>query len=235
MKAILFVIAVFAVAIGIAVTAASNRNLGEHAVALPAAKVAASEPAGATHARVVFAGGCFWGVQAVFQHTDGVLAAVSGYAGGKAGDAHYGMVSTGRTGHAEAVEVTYDPRRITFGKLLQIYFSVAHDPTQLNRQGPDAGTQYRSAIFHVTPAQRQVAQQYIAQLEEARVFGDDRIVTQLVPLTEFFIAEAQHQDYATRHPGDAYIATFDRPKLEALQRLLPEVWRDKPVLVMTGN
>ena len=178
----------------------------------------------------VFAGGCFWGVQAVFQHTQGVLNAVSGYAGGQKETASYEMVGSGRTGHAESVQVTFDPKRVSYGKLLQIYFSVAHDPTQLNRQGPDAGTQYRSAIFYADPVQKQVAERYIAQLDAAHVFPA-KIVTQVAPLNGFFAAEGYHQDYATLHPDSRYIAAFDLPKIANLKSTMPELWREQPVLV----
>jgi peptide-methionine (S)-S-oxide reductase len=178
----------------------------------------------------VFAGGCFWGVQAVFQHTKGVLSAVSGYAGGEQGTAHYEQVGSGRTGHAESVQVTYDPRQVSFGTLLQVYFSVAHDPTTLNRQGPDSGPQYRSAVFYRDAQQKAVTERYIAQLEAAKVFPA-RIVTQVAPLKAFYPAEAYHQDYATLHPDSPYIATFDLPKIANLKALMPQLYRDKPVLV----
>ncbi|GAB3647764.1 peptide-methionine (S)-S-oxide reductase MsrA [Ramlibacter alkalitolerans] len=178
----------------------------------------------------VFAGGCFWGVQAVFQHTKGVLSAVSGYAGGEQGTAHYEQVGSGRTGHAESVQVTYDPRQVSFGTLLQVYFSVAHDPTTLNRQGPDSGSQYRSAVFYRDAQQKAVTERYIAQLDAAKVFPS-RIVTQVTPLKAFYPAEAYHQDYATRHPESPYIATFDLPKIANLKAMLPQLYRDKPVLV----
>jgi peptide-methionine (S)-S-oxide reductase len=178
----------------------------------------------------VFAGGCFWGVQAVFQHTQGVLSAVSGYAGGAAASAHYDTVSSGTTGHAEAVQVNWDPSRISYGKLLQIYFSVAHDPTQLDRQGPDAGPQYRSAVFYADAKQQEVAQRYIAQLDAAQVFTR-KIVTQLTPLNGFYPAEDYHQDYATLHPESPYIAAFDRPKIANLKKMMPEWYRETPVLV----
>jgi peptide-methionine (S)-S-oxide reductase len=178
----------------------------------------------------VFAGGCFWGVQAVFQHTQGVLNAVSGYAGGDRATATYDLTSSGRTGHAESVQITYDPRQVSYGKLLQIYFSVAHDPTTLNRQGPDAGTQYRSAIFYADAGQKQVAERYIAQLDAANIFPG-KIVTQLTPLTAFYPAESYHQDYATLHPSQPYIARFDLPKIANLKSMMPELYRDKPVLV----
>jgi peptide-methionine (S)-S-oxide reductase len=182
----------------------------------------------------VFAGGCFWGVQGVFQHTQGVLNAVSGYAGGQKDTASYEMVGSGRTGHAESVQVTFDPKRVSYGKLLQIYFSIAHDPTQLNRQGPDAGTQYRSAIFYADPAQKQVAERYIAQLDAAHAFPA-KIVTQVAPLNGFFAAEGYHQDYATLHPDSPYIATFDLPKIANLKSTMPEVWREQPVLVAASR
>jgi peptide-methionine (S)-S-oxide reductase len=182
----------------------------------------------------VFAGGCFWGVQGVFQHTQGVLNAVSGYAGGQKDTASYEMVGSGRTGHAESVQVTFDPKRVSYGKLLQIYFSIAHDPTQLNRQGPDAGTQYRSAIFYADPVQKQVAERYIAQLDAAHVFPA-KIVTQVAPLNGFFAAEGYHQDYATLHPDSPYIATFDLPKIANLKSTMPEVWREQPVLVAANR
>jgi peptide-methionine (S)-S-oxide reductase len=178
----------------------------------------------------VFAGGCFWGVQGVFQHTKGVLNAVSGYAGGDKATANYNQVGGGRTGHAESVQVTYDPKQISYGKLLQIFFSVAHDPTQLNRQGPDTGPQYRSAIFYRNADQKSIAEQYIAQLNAAKAFPA-KIVTQVAPLKEFYAAEAYHQDYATLHPNQPYIAYNDLPKIENLKTVMPQVYRDKPVLV----
>lgn len=210
-------------------TAAGLPHAAERAVKLP--PPAYDAPAAEAPQSAVFAGGCFWGVQAVFQHTQGVLSAVSGYAGGNRDTARYETVSSGGTGHAESVRVTWDPKRISYGKLLQVYFSVAHDPTQLNRQGPDAGPQYRSAIFYADEQQKQVAQRYIAQLDGAHAFGS-RIVTQLAPLGGFYPAEAYHQDYATRHPYSPYIAMFDAPKLANLKAAMPEVWREAPVLVL---
>ena len=205
----------------------------EKAVKLPAPAVDSPAATQAATATAVFAGGCFWGVQGVFQHTQGVLNAVSGYAGGDKATARYDMIGSGRTGHAEAVQITYDPRQISYGKLLQIYFSVAHDPTTLNSQGPDRGTQYRSAIFYADANQKQVAEKYIAQLEAAKVF-DGKIVTQLTPLAAplaFYPAEAYHQDYATLHPSQPYIARFDLPKIANLKTMIPDLYRDKPVLV----
>jgi len=178
----------------------------------------------------VFAGGCFWGVQGVFQHTAGVVNALSGYAGGSKASASYPLVSTGTTGHAEAVEVKYDPKRISYGKLLQIYFSVAHDPTQLDRQGPDTGPQYRSAIFTTSDEQKRIADAYIAQLDAAKVYGAP-IVTKVGSLKGFYAAEAYHQDYLTLHPTQPYIAYNDLPKIEALKKLFPTEYLDKPTLV----
>jgi peptide-methionine (S)-S-oxide reductase len=178
----------------------------------------------------VLAGGCFWGVQGVFQHVKGVENAVSGYAGGAAEAAKYDTVSTGRTGHAESVRVTFDPRKISYGRILQIYFSVAHDPTELNRQGPDSGTQYRSAIFPTNPEQARIAKAYIAQLNQTRVF-DAAIVTRIEPDKNFFPAEAHHQDFLARNPTYPYILINDLPKVESLKRLYPEVYRDDPTLV----
>ena len=208
----------------------------EKAVKLPAPALDTPAAASATTASretAVFAGGCFWGVQAVFQHTQGVLNAVSGYAGGSKASASYNLIGSGRTGHAESVQVTYDPKQVSYGKLLQIYFSVAHDPTQLNRQGPDSGTQYRSAIFYQDAHQKQVAERYITQLDAAKVFPA-KIVTQLTPLAPplaFYPAEAYHQDYATLNPRQPYIARFDLPKIANLKTMMPELYRDKPVLV----
>ncbi|UUZ78548.1 peptide-methionine (S)-S-oxide reductase MsrA [Polaromonas sp. P1(28)-13] len=202
----------------------------EKAVKLPAP--ALDMPTGIENARetAVFAGGCFWGVQAVFQHTQGVLNAVSGYAGGQRETANYASTGTGRTGHAESVQITYDPKQISYGKLLQIYFSVAHDPTQLNRQGPDYGTQYRSAVFYTNASQKEVAERYVAQLDAAKMFPG-KIVTQLTPLNAFYPAEAYHQDYATLNPRSPYIARFDLPKIANLKSVMPEVYHEKPVLV----
>jgi peptide-methionine (S)-S-oxide reductase len=186
---------------------------------------AADAPLAASHgaAKAVLAGGCFWGVQVVFQHVKGVTHVTSGYSGGAAGTASYETVSEGNTGHAESVEITYDPAQVTYGTLLKVYFEVAHDPTELNRQGPDTGTQYRSSIFFATPEQQKVAQDYIAQLNAAKAFPKP-IVTQVVPLKAFYAAEAYHQDYATLHPNQPYIAHFDLPKLANLQKELPELY-----------
>ncbi|MGH6845520.1 MAG: peptide-methionine (S)-S-oxide reductase MsrA [Methylocella sp.] len=198
----------------------------------PLADLPNSAPGGT--GRAVLAGGCFWGVQAVFQHTLGVTSAVSGYAGGTPASPSYEQVSSGRTGHAESVEITFDPKQISFGRLLQIYFSVAHDPTQLNRQGPDGGTQYRSEIFATGSAQQTAAKAYIAELDKAHVFPRP-IVTRVEPLQAFYPAESYHQDYATLHPDSPYIAVFDLPKIANLKKLYPELYRDQAVLVGGGQ
>jgi peptide-methionine (S)-S-oxide reductase len=181
----------------------------------------------------IFAGGCFWGVQGVFQHVEGVTKAVSGYTGGAADTAHYEMVGTGSTGHAESVQVTFDPHKVTYGQLLQIYFSVAHDPTELNYQGPDMGTQYRSTVFPTSEEQAKVAKAYIDQLQAAKVFSND-IVTTIEPGKTFYPAEDYHQDYLTLHPDQPYIAINDLPKVRNLQELYPQRYREQPVLVMAG-
>jgi len=190
------------------------------------------EPANAqaTSEVAVVAGGCFWGVQGVFQHVEGVTGAVSGYAGGSADTAHYEMVGTNTTGHAESVRVTFDPRHISYGHILQIYFSVAHDPTELNRQGPDVGTQYRSAIFPTSPEQAHIAEAYIAQLNQANVFNA-AIVTRIESGRNFYPAEEYHQDFLTRNPTYPYVVVNDLPKIENLKRLFPEVYSATPVLV----
>jgi peptide-methionine (S)-S-oxide reductase len=174
----------------------------------------------------VVAGGCFWGIQAVFQHVKGVINATSGYSGGAANTAEYELVSTGDTGHAESVKITYDPSQITYGQLLRVFFSVAHDPTQLNRQGPDSGTQYRSVIFHNSDEQKRIAEAYIVQLEKARVFPRP-IVTQVVPLKAFYPAEAYHQDYAAHHPNNPYIVYNDALKVAHLHQQFPELYTGK--------
>lgn len=186
---------------------------------------AADAPLASSHgsSKAVLAGGCFWGLQAVFQHVKGVTHVTAGYSGGAADTASYETVSEGNTGHAESVEVTYDPAQVTFGTLLKVYFEIAHDPTELNRQGPDAGTQYRSAIFFAAPEQQKVAQDYIAQLDAAKAFPKP-IVTQVVPLKAFYAAEAYHQDYATLHPTQPYIAHYDLPKVANLQKEMPDLY-----------
>jgi peptide-methionine (S)-S-oxide reductase len=188
----------------------------------------------ATSDVAVLAGGCFWGVQGVYQRVTGVTGAVSGYAGGEEHTANYDRVGEGTTGHAEAVQVTFDPRQISYGRLLQIFFSVAHDPTQLNRQGPDFGTQYRSAIFPRNPEQADIAQAYIAQLGQAKVFPGV-IATKIEPGRTFYPAEDYHQDYLTRHPGEMYIVINDLPKIDDLKRMFPDLYRADPVLVLSGR
>jgi peptide-methionine (S)-S-oxide reductase len=179
----------------------------------------------------VIAGGCFWGIQAVYQHTKGVTKAVSGYAGGDKKDANYELVSSARTGHAEAVQITYDPRVISYGKILQIFFSVAHNPTELNRQGPDSGPQYRTEIFPQNDEQAKIAKAYVAQLDTAKAFGKPIVTKTGTMKAAFYPAEAYHQDYATLHPSNPYIVFNDAPKVENLKRMFPDAFRDKPVLV----
>jgi peptide-methionine (S)-S-oxide reductase len=202
-------------------------------VTLPAPTGTADfKPPGIKRAQVVFAGGCFWGVQGVFQHINGVDNAVSGYIGGSAGDASYTRVGSGGTGHAEAVQVTYDPSKVSYGQLMQVFFSVAHDPTQLNRQGPDRGTQYRSAVFADDAGQRDATQAYIAQLQRAKAFRAP-VVTTVGGGKRFYPAEGYHQNYLTLHPESMYIRINDLPKVEALKRQYPALYRDKPRLVST--
>jgi peptide-methionine (S)-S-oxide reductase len=200
----------------------------EEAVVIPAPAIDEKPAAGLEKA--VFAGGCFWGVQGVFQHVKGVTNAVSGYAGGEKETAHYDMISTGSTGHAESVEVTYDPSKVTYGQLLHVFFSVAHNPTQLNYQGPDHGTQYRSAIFFADDEQKKVAESYIDQLGTAKVYRAP-IVTTMETLKGFYAAEDYHQDYLTLNPSQPYIVYNDLPKIEYLKQLFPDLYTDKPVLV----
>ena len=200
----------------------------ESARRIPPAAV--DETTGASREVTVLAGGCFWGVQGVFQHVGGVISAVSGYAGGSRDTAQYETTSSGTTGHAESVQITFDPHRITYGRILQIYFSVAHDPTELNRQGPDVGTQYRSAVFPQDPEQSRIAAAYIAQLNAAKLFPTP-IVTTIEPGKEFYPAEAYHQDYLTLHPHQPYIAINDLPKIQALKEVFPDSYRETPVLV----
>ena len=214
-------------ALAFAALAAPSRA-AEDAVVIPPPAVDAPPSDGLQTA--VLAGGCFWGVQGVYQHTAGVVNAVSGYAGGTKATADYQTVSSGSTGHAESVSVRYDPKKISYGKILQIFFSVVHDPTQLNRQGPDSGTQYRSAIFTSSDEQKKVAEAYIAQLDAAKVFRK-RIVTKVGALQGFYPAEDYHQDYLTLHPNQPYIAFNDIPKVENLKKLFAANYLEKPTLV----
>ncbi|MBB3593827.1 peptide-methionine (S)-S-oxide reductase [Rhizobium sp. BK529] len=204
----------------------------EDAVVIPAPVVDEAGKSGMETA--VFAGGCFWGVQGIFQHVKGVRSAVSGYAGGEASTAQYETVSTGTTGHAESVQVTFDPKQVSYGKLLQIFFSVAHNPTQLNFQGPDEGTQYRSALFIADPEQRKVAEAYIAQLDKAHVFKQP-IVTKVTDYTGFYPAEQYHQDFLTLNPTYPYIAYNDLPKIENLREIFPTDYSKDPVLVLKAK
>ena len=207
-----------------AITACNLAGAHSKPVALPDPKVDAPRTTGAHEATAVFAGGCFWGVEAVFDHVRGVRAAISGYAGGESRTADYDTVSTGATGHAESVKVIYDPTQVSYGQLLKIYFSVAHDPTQLNRQSPDVGPQYRSEIFTTNAEQARIAKAYIAQLGAAKAFGAP-IVTRVEPLKGFYAAEAYHQDYLAHHPDQPYIVYNDAPKLVALKQLFPALYR----------
>ncbi|BAN25439.1 peptide-methionine (S)-S-oxide reductase MsrA [Caballeronia insecticola] len=205
----------------------------EEAVKIP--PPAHDETAGAVHTETaVFAGGCFWGVQGVFQHVRGVKEVMAGYAGGAANTAQYERVSDGDTGHAESVRVTYDPAQVTYGKLLQIFFSVAHNPTELNYQGPDHGTQYRSAVFPTNQAQRDVANAYIAQLDSAHVYRG-KIVTKVEDYTSFYPAESYHQNYLTEHPESPYIAINDLPKIGNLKQMFPGAYRQDAVLVTVAS
>jgi peptide-methionine (S)-S-oxide reductase len=201
----------------------------QEGLALPKPAVGTT-PTQAASEVTVFAGGCFWGVQGVFQHVPGVINAVSGYAGGAKSTAHYELTNDGSTGHAESVEITYDPKQVTYAQLLQVFFSVAHDPTQLNRQGPDWGNQYRSTIFPRNAEQADVAKAYIAQLDQAHVFKK-KIVTTIEMGRAFYPAESYHQDFLTRNPTYPYIVYNDLPKLANLKKILPELYREKPVLV----
>jgi peptide-methionine (S)-S-oxide reductase len=199
-----------------------ERNAG---LQLPTAKVDMAPTAVSRDETIVFAGGCFWGIQAVFEHVRGVKSAVSGYAGGTAVSPSYEEVSSGTTGHAESVQVVFDPTQVSLGKLLEVFFSVAHDPTEKNRQGPDVGTQYRSGVFYVTDEQRHVTDAYVKQLTDAKVFSRP-IVTQVAPLRAFYPAEAYHQHYAMLHPDSPYIATYDLPKVAALKERFPALYRE---------
>jgi peptide-methionine (S)-S-oxide reductase len=211
---------------------APGRSSADSATVVPAPTIDAPASTAATET-AVFAGGCFWGVQGVFQHVEGVKNAVSGYAGGEKDTADYEKVGRGWTHHAESVKVTYDPSKISYGRLLQIYFSVAHDPTELNRQGPDTGTQYRSTIFPANEEQAKVAKAYIEQLNAANIFKK-KLVTTIEPGKAFYPAEAYHQDFLTHNPSYPYIAINDLPKVSGLKRLFPDLYRNDPVLLKVG-
>ena len=207
----------------LAVPAALASAAGVHATPHPAP--APSPVTGARADTAVFAGGCFWGVEAVFEHLNGVASATSGYAGGTVANPSYEQVSAGDTGHAESVQVVFDPSRISYGQLLQVFFAVAHDPTQLNRQGPDVGTQYRSAIFYRNDQQRREAEAYVAQLRAGKAFSRP-IVTRIDPLRAFYVAESYHQNYMSQHPNQLYIVVNDRPKVEHLRTQFPALYHD---------
>jgi peptide-methionine (S)-S-oxide reductase len=208
----------------------ASPRAAEPATVIPPPVVDVTTPGRDGLQTIVLAGGCFWGIQAVYQHTEGVSLAVSGYAGGSKNTATYELVSSGRTGHAESVEIKFDPKKISYGKILQIFFSVAHNPTEVDRQGPDVGTQYRSAIFYADAEQKRVADAYIAQLNQLKIFKRP-IATRVDRLDVFYPAESYHQDYAVRHPNHPYIAYNDLPKVENLKRILPDLYRPKPVTV----
>ncbi len=222
-------VALVAGAVLMALGFAATRSTAEVARVVPPPAV--DEPAGASTSEVaVLAGGCFWGVQGVFQHVDGVTSAVSGYDGGAKATAHYQMTSTGKTGHAESVKITFDPHKISYGRILQVFFSVAHDPTELNYQGPDEGAQYRSAIFPQSDQQARVAKDYIAQLDNDHAFSA-KIVTTIEPGKTFYRAEDYHQDFLAKNRTYPYIVVNDLPKIENLKRLFPELYRADPALV----
>jgi peptide-methionine (S)-S-oxide reductase len=221
--------ALVALGIGFAATRGQAEE-SPHLVPAPAA----DEAAAGESETAVLAGGCFWGVQGVFQHVKGVTSAVSGYTGGDKRMAHYELVGSGATGHAESVSVTFDPRQISYGKILQIYFSVAHDPTELNRQGPDSGTQYRSAIFPANEEQARVAKAYIEQLDQAHAYARP-IVTKLEPGRTFYPAEDYHQDYLTLNPRNPYIVYNDLPKVAALKKIFPDLYRADPTHVLASR
>lgn len=217
---------VLTLAAALLATTACNAKASPAAGPVPAAAQDAARAATPGKQTAVVSGGCFWGVQAVFQHVKGVISATSGYSGGSAKTAEYEIVSTGETGHAESVQIVYDASQITYGELLRVFFSVAHDPTQLNRQGPDEGTQYRSSIFYSTDEQKRIAEAYVAQLDQAKVFPRP-IVTQVVPLQTFYPAEAYHQNYAALHPNQPYIVFNDAPKVERLRQEFPDLYTVK--------
>jgi peptide-methionine (S)-S-oxide reductase len=228
MKNYLLSIALLGFAFGCGLRAETiNRTIPAPAVDTPAAQAKTSEVA-------VLAGGCFWGMQGMFEHVKGVTKVVAGYAGGSATTAHYEIVGTETTGHAESVEITFDPKQVSYGQLLQLYFSVAHDPTQLNRQGPDSGPSYRSEIFYTTPDQERIARAYVEQLTKANVFKSP-IVTKIEPLKGFYAAEDYHQDYLIHNPRQPYIVFNDLPKIDALKRVYPDMYRDKPVMVTAAR
>lgn len=220
--------AVLAVTLAVSLLSLERLHAAERATAVPAPTFDNTLAPGPLQAAVL-AGGCFWGTQGVFEHVKGVRQVLAGYAGGKASTASYETVSSGTTGHAESIRIIFDPAEVSYGQILRVFFSVAHDPTLLNRQGPDEGTQYRSSIFYGDPTQQKIAQDYIAQLQQARVFNRP-VVTRVDPLQGFYPAEGYHQDYLFRNPHQPYIVFNDLPKIESLKRVFPDIYRDKPVL-----
>jgi peptide-methionine (S)-S-oxide reductase len=228
-KAWLGILTVAAVALALYAAAPGGARPGGASMAVPAPSLDNPKAAG-TLQTAVLAGGCFWGVQAVYEHVQGVRKVVSGYSGGEKSSAEYETVSTGTTGHAESVQISFDPREVSFGEILQIYFSVVHDPTQLNRQDPDTGPQYRSNIFYTDPSQKKIAESYIAQLNKAKVFSRS-IATRVDPLKAFYPAEDYHQDFLIHNPDNPYIATFDVPKIANLKAAFPVFYRGEPVMV----
>ncbi|MGC3980961.1 MAG: peptide-methionine (S)-S-oxide reductase MsrA [Steroidobacteraceae bacterium] len=221
------------ISLGLSVGSATNAYAAEAAVVIPAPTTDNPKTVGSLQTAVI-AGGCFWGVQGVFQHVKGVRNAVSGYSGGEKSTAEYETVSGGNTGHAESVQITFDPKEISYGEILQIYFSVAHDPTQLNRQGPDTGTQYRSSIFYADESQKNIAQAYIAQLNKTKAYGK-AIVTRVDPLKAFYPAEDYHQDFLVNNPRYPYIVFNDLPKVAHLKQLFPTVYREQAVTVKSAK
>jgi peptide-methionine (S)-S-oxide reductase len=213
-----------AILVLIATVTWNRAHAGGGGIALPDPAVDTPLAAKSGKETAVVAGGCFWGIQAVFQHVKGVKEATSGYSGGSAATAEYERVGTGQTGHAESVKVTFDPSRISYGQLLKVFFSVAHDPTQLNRQGPDTGSQYRSVVFYANDEQKHIAEAYISQLDQAKLYSGP-IVTQVVPLKGFYPAESYHQDYAALHPDNPYIAINDAPKVDHLRQQFPDLYK----------
>jgi peptide-methionine (S)-S-oxide reductase len=217
-------IAVVSLALLVFAARGNRANAAEASITLPNPSVDAPLASTPGKQTAVLAGGCFWGIQAVFQHVKGVKEATSGYSGGSVASPDYEAVSSGNTGHAESVKLTFDPSQVSYGQLLKVFFSVAHDPTELNRQGPDTGTQYRSMIFYGNEEQQRIAHDYIAQLAQAKLFPAP-IVTQVVPLKAFYVAEAYHQNYATLHPDNPYVAINDAPKVEHLRLQLPDLYK----------
>ena len=220
-------IVIVAVLLAAVVAAPLPARAAESAVVIPAPAVDDPKAAGPLQTAVL-AGGCFWGVQGVYEHVRGVRQVLSGYSGGDKATAEYEVVSRGQTGHAESVEIRFDPKELSYGEILRIYFSVVHDPTQLNRQGPDSGTQYRSNIFYTSESQKKIAQAYIAQLDRAKVFGR-AIVTRVDPLEAFYPAEDYHQDFLERNPDHPYIVINDLPKIDNLRKIFPAVYREPPI------